>query len=92
MFAGLGGRSEGEPLVAAAAVADPGEGQSANDESGFFGGVVFGLVCASPFAADGFERGAVSWEGKTIRETKRALKRSVTRQLFRLLEPPFNNR
>ncbi|HEX8761556.1 MAG TPA: transposase [Pseudonocardiaceae bacterium] len=31
-------------------------------------------------------------EGKTIRETKRALKRSVTRQLFRLLEPPFNNR
>ena len=31
-------------------------------------------------------------EGKTIREIKRALKRSVARQLFRLLEPPSNNR
>ena len=30
-------------------------------------------------------------EGKTIREIKRALKRSVARQLFRLLKPPSNN-
>jgi transposase len=28
-------------------------------------------------------------EGNTIRETKRALKTSVLRQLFRLLEPPL---
>jgi hypothetical protein len=66
LFAGVGGCGEGEPLVAGVAVADSGESQGADDEGGFFLGVLGGVVsgtasvvlCAAPVAASGFQRGA----------------------------------
>src|SRR6185437_10553713 len=66
LFAGLGGCGQGEPLVAGGAVADSGEGQRADDEGGFFLGVIGGVVVgaagvvvgAAPVAAGGFQGGA----------------------------------
>lgn len=57
-----GGSGECKPSVSGAAVANSGKRQAADDKGGFFigvfGCVMFGMVGAWPFAADGFKRGA----------------------------------
>jgi hypothetical protein len=66
LLASFGGGGQREPSVSGAAVADPSEGQGADDQSGFFVGVLGGVVLdpagvvvgAPPFTAGGFERGA----------------------------------
>jgi hypothetical protein len=66
LFAGLSGCGQREPLVAAAAVADPSKGQVADDKGGFLIGVLSGVMLrasgevasSTPLAAGGFECGS----------------------------------